>query len=389
MKEKLLIVTHHLTVGGVQKTLIPALTAIDYDKYDVTLYLRKNRTDLLSLIDKRVKVIINNDGHHYYRRLDCLWLQFLLLMCRFIKNDSKAKHFQNKLNDRVRWYGMEYERKTYFANMFYDKAIAYVHGYAAQFVSECVNANRKYMFFHCSTDELREVHKKIIIDFDKIVALHDVQKELIQGWYPEIADKIVVVENYVDRGMVCLQAEEDKIEKPQGKTLLCTCGRMTPVKGFDLAVKSAKQLKTKGLPFLWYFVGDGPQRKEFEALIAQYNLEEEIVFAGMQKNPYPYMKACDVYVQPSYEESLGLTMVEAMSLEKPVVSTKTVGGKLLIRPGVNGLLCDFQPQSLADAIEHLISDKQLHQGICIYLKQADYTEEFKKYKKQWRQLLEG
>jgi glycosyltransferase involved in cell wall biosynthesis len=247
MKEKLLIVTHHLTVGGVQKTLIPALTVIDYDKYDVTLYLRKNRTDLLPLIDKRVKVIINNDGHHYYRKPDCLWLEFLLRVCRLVKNEKKAKYLQNKLNDRIRWYGMEYEHKTYFANAVYDKAIAYVHGYAAQFVSKYVNANRKYMFFHCSTDELREVHKKIIIDFDKVVALHDTQKELIQSWYPEIADRIVLVENYVDGQTIYMQAKEKEVEKPQEKLLLCTCGRMTPVKGFDLAVKAAKILKEKGM----------------------------------------------------------------------------------------------------------------------------------------------
>ena len=56
-KKKLLIVAHHLTIGGVQKSLIAALKAIDYEKFDVTLYLRKNRTDLLSLVDERVNVI--------------------------------------------------------------------------------------------------------------------------------------------------------------------------------------------------------------------------------------------------------------------------------------------------------------------------------------------
>ena len=57
--EKLLIVTHHLTIGGVQKTLISALKALDYNKYKVTLYLRKNRTDILDYVDKRIKVVIN------------------------------------------------------------------------------------------------------------------------------------------------------------------------------------------------------------------------------------------------------------------------------------------------------------------------------------------
>ena len=66
MKKKLLIVAHHMTIGGVQKSLISALKALDYNKYDVTLYLRKNRTDLLPFIDERVNIIINTDPNRYY-----------------------------------------------------------------------------------------------------------------------------------------------------------------------------------------------------------------------------------------------------------------------------------------------------------------------------------
>ena len=68
MKKKLLIVAHHMTIGGVQKSLISALKALDYNTYDVTLYLRKNRTDLLSFVDERVNVIINTDPNRYYRK---------------------------------------------------------------------------------------------------------------------------------------------------------------------------------------------------------------------------------------------------------------------------------------------------------------------------------
>ena len=68
-KKKILIVAHHLTVGGVQKSLISALRNIDYDSNDVTLYLRKNRLDLLPFVDSRVKVIVNEDKQQYYRKL--------------------------------------------------------------------------------------------------------------------------------------------------------------------------------------------------------------------------------------------------------------------------------------------------------------------------------
>ena len=77
MKKKLLIVAHHMTIGGVQKSLISALKALDYDKYDVTLYLRKNRTDLIPFIDERVNIIINKDPNRYYRKPSAILLQML------------------------------------------------------------------------------------------------------------------------------------------------------------------------------------------------------------------------------------------------------------------------------------------------------------------------
>ena len=389
MKEQLLIVTHHLTVGGVQKTLIPALTAIDYDRYDVTLYLRKNRIDLLPYIDKRVRVVINQDYHHYYRKPACIVLQARISLCRLLKKEQKAAQLEQKLSEKICLYGMQYEHKTYFANTSYDKAIAYVHGYAAQFVSDYVTAQQKYVFFHSSTDELRDVHLKVIHNFHKVVALHQMQKELIGQWYPQIADRIVLVENYVDGGMVRSQAQEYGVEKPIDKTVLCTCGRMTPVKGFDLAVKSAKILKENGVDFLWYFVGDGPQRKEIETLIAQCDLQNEIRLVGMQTNPYPYMNACDLYVQPSYEEAMPVTILEAKKLNKPIITTATVGGKKLVADGINGLVCDIAEKSLADKILFLANNEIVYRNMVSVLENTDGTEDFEKYKKQWRELLEG
>ena len=79
MKKKLLIVAHHLTIGGVQKSLISAMPTLDYDKYDITLYLRKNRTTLLPYVDKRANVIINEDKTKYYRKPFAVFLQLVAL----------------------------------------------------------------------------------------------------------------------------------------------------------------------------------------------------------------------------------------------------------------------------------------------------------------------
>lgn len=387
-KKKLLIVAQHLTIGGAQKSLLAALKVLDYEKFDVTLYLRKNRTDLLSCVDERVNVIINDDKSHYYRKPYAVLLQGVSAFWKVIGEKEKAEKYNNKLKNAIVNYSMEYEKKHFFSSEKYDIAIAYVHGYPALFVAECVNAEKKYVFFHTSVDELHEVHEKCIDKFQKIIAIHNEQKELIKEWYPSVANKIVAVENYCDKGIIEEQSKEFAVDKPENKLVLCSCGRFSKVKGFDIAVESAKLLKEKNIPFLWYFVGDGPEKDEVEKLINQYGLTEDIVITGMKKNPYPYIKACDIYVQPSREESLGLTIVEAQYLNKPVVSTKTMGGNKLVKNEENGILCNISCEDVSKSVELLYQNDDLVEKIVAYLKNTDYSRDFINRKTEWQKLLE-
>ena len=388
MKKQLLFVINHLTVGGIQKTLISALKVLDYNKYDVTVYLRKNRTDLLDLIDKRAKVIINTDKTHYYRKHKALLYQFLIKFYGIIGKKEKSEIFKSKLTDLIREYSMSYEKRTYFSDKKYDIAIAYAHGYPAYFVADYINADKKIIFFHVSTNELPEVHERFISKFDKAAVVHDGLVDSVSEWYPCLSGKIYTVENYVDAELIKEQSREISFEK-KDKTVICSCGRFAPVKGFDMAVETAKILKNNGVDFLWYFVGDGPERSKLEKMIAEYGLENNIVITGMQKNPYPYMANCEIYVQPSYEEAWGLTIAEAHKLLKPVVSTKTVGGIKLVDHNKNGVLCDINTLSIAEAVSKLVDDKELYKSIKVNLANTDYSGEDVRYKEQWKNLLEG
>lgn len=386
-KHKLIFVIPHLTIGGVQKSLISALKAIDYGKYDVTLYLRKNRTELLPFIDERANVIINKDPNRYYRKPFALVLQLRMMLAKLLGKKDKAKALNGILEEKIRHKAMEYERKTYFDGKHYDIAVAYVQGYVALFVDRCINADKKIVFYHTSTNENPELNGRIINNFTAIGALHSQQKALIEEWYPETKGKIRIVENYTDREMLLSQSKESTLPETD-KTVICSCGRFAPVKGFDLAAKAAKMLKDKGIDFTWYFVGDGPERSKLDGLIAEYGLNDNIVITGMQKNPYPYMAACDIYIQPSYEEAMPVTVIEAHRLGKPIISTATVGGKKLVESGKNGVVCAISADAVAESIEKLINDKETYCNIVNNLKATDYSHEFEKYKEQWQALLD-
>lgn len=384
-KKNVLFVAHHLTIGGVQKSLVSALNCIDYENNNVTLYLRKNRLDLLPFINKNVKVVINQDKRHYYRFPRSLYLQTIIKLKTLLKKDvTSTKEILSKyIHDQQ----FIYEKKHYFSTDNYDLAIAYNEGYTAEFVMDCVSANRKIMFFQSSTDSKHEIHKRIMPMFDAIVVEHiDIQKALV-SWYEDIAKHIRIVENFTDYKLIRKFSEEHLGIYESAPSVLCTCARFSPVKGLDLAVESAKKLKDRGIAFTWYLVGDGPDKEKIEHLVETYQLQKYVIMPGMQKNPYPYMAACDIYVQPSREEALSISMLESQMLCAPMVSTKTAGGLAMIQEGINGLLADINAESLADTIEVLIQNDDLRNSIKEHLKSIDYSDEEIRYKNDWKDLL--
>lgn len=388
-KKKLLIVIHHLTIGGIQKSLVSALNAIDYDKYDVTLYVRKNRTDLLEFINKKTEVIVNTDKTKYYRKISSLFFLLAIAFYSLIGSKNRKTVTENKLNEKIRKMQMEYEYRHYMKNKEFDIAVAYSQGFTPEFVDKYVNARKKTAFFHSSTQEQPELYKSISDRFDAFGVLNEKQAGLVEKWYPKMRGKTVIVENYVDRGFVAGCAEEFHIENPAGRFILCTCGRFAKVKGFDLACRTAKILKDSGIDFLWRFVGDGTERENIEQLVKDLGITDNIEFTGIKKNPYPYIASCDIYVQPSYEEAMPVAIIEAQILNRPVVSTDTLGGRSLIKNGETGVICETDPKFVSSKIIRLLTSRELYDKITDNLKSADHTCDFQNYKNQWEKVLSG
>ena len=384
MKRKVLFVVHQLNLGGVQKALISALNALDYSKNEVTLYVRKNRTDLLPQVNHNVStIIINQDTTKYYRKPYALWLQLFLK----INNRQKTKQ---KLDDYIVSSQMKYEKEHYFSDdVEYDLAISYIQSYTAKFVDENVKAKRKVMFYHGSTDEFHDVNEKAMQHFERIYCVSKGAKKAVQGFYPQFAERIEYLENYVDAENVRHKADEFIPGYPKDKLILCSCGRITSVKGYDLAVGAAKILRQSGLDFKWYFVGDGVDRQKIESLISEKQLSEYIEITGLQDNPYPYIKNCDIYVQPSYEEAYGLTIIEAQILGRIIVSTTTVGGSYIIRDGIDGLLADIDAPSIAQTIYLINQNHTLKKAIHNNLVKIDYSKDYQLFRNDWKKLLEG
>lgn len=166
-------------------------------------------------------------------------------------------------------------------------------------------------------------------------------------------------------------------------------GRLNVQKGFDIAIEAAKIVRDRGIDFVWYILGEGELRNELLGLICRYNLENHIKLVGIKENPYPYITACDLFLQTSRFEGKSIVLDEAKILCKPIIATNyaTVGNS--INNGVNGLVVDMNAASVAEAIIRLSSDREEMQRYSNELKQEAHgnVDEIQKYMKLFNDNL--
>lgn len=389
VKKKIIFVISRMAIGGSQKSLVNALCSLDYDQYDVTLYVRENKNELISELPANVKVIVNTNKRRYEHTPYTLFLYFLTRLFGLIGKNDLANQLDTQSRNYIVKRKTNYEKKHYkeILNQKYDIAISYLQGYTCKFTYDCVTADRMICFYHNSTDALPDIHKEYLKRFDNVVVISEETKDFLSKRYPEINDRILVIKNLINIEDIIEKSKKKTINRENGITYLCTCGRMSPEKGYHLAVEAAALLKKQNYNFRWFFVGDGPEMSKLKKETGEHNLSENILFLGSQENPYPWIVQCDIYIQPSYEEAQGLTMMEAQILNKPIVSTRTVGAKTIISDYQTGLLCDINAEALCDSIARLIDDKALCNRLTENTKNIDYQSYNQQIKKQWDKLL--
>ncbi len=131
-------------------------------------------------------------------------------------------------------------------------------------------------------------------------------------------------------------------------------------KGIDNGVRALRTLHDKGFTDIkWYVVGYGGDEEMIRKLIKENHLEKDFIILGKKINPYPYMKGCDLYVQPSRYEGRAVTVTEAQILGKAVIITNYPTAKSQLRDGVDGLICDKSVEGIASGIENIYNDRRL------------------------------
>ncbi|WP_261302580.1 glycosyltransferase [Paenibacillus andongensis] len=388
-KNKILITVYDMEIGGIERSLINMLESFDYDRYDVDLFICSHSGDFLSLIPDKVNLLPQIPNYTVFRKsmIRCFKEgHFSALIIRLLsKAIAGMKARVRLLKEGSGYIQMQLDLKytSYVLPKLknnYDLAISYA--WPHDIVANKVEAAKKIAWIHTDYSEL-EIDNKIDLavwsKFDAIASISDACTEAFIKTYPSLVDKIKLIENITSPIFIKKMADDPSQinESVQGAFHIVSVGRLSYVKGFDMAVKALRLLHDKGLTQIkWFIVGYGGYEGELRKLIAENQLEDSFVLLGKKINPYPYIKNCDLYVQPSRYEGKAVTVTEAQILGKPIIITNYPTAGSQIEDGVSGVICGLSIEEIAEEIERLYSDTALRNSLANNCLQTDYSNTY-------------
>lgn len=177
----------------------------------------------------------------------------------------------------------------------------------------------------------------------------------------------VVVSNFLKKETMKLGVSEKKIKlvyngvkeiSPQPKKkskeiIFGSLGRLHFKKGYHVLIEAANLIRE--MDFKVYIWGAGGEQDHLEMQIKERNLQEKVILKGFTRDITKALAETDIYIQPSLEEGFGITVVEAMYAEKPVIIAPSGSLPELITDGVTGIVAnDASPVSIASAMKYAL-----------------------------------
>jgi glycosyltransferase involved in cell wall biosynthesis len=133
-------------------------------------------------------------------------------------------------------------------------------------------------------------------------------------------------------------------------------GNVSPRKGFEYLIRAADILKTE-FNDMFYFIVGGKHHKETEeyeklaSLIDEMGLKKSVIITGRMSNVPEVLKYCDLYIMPSIVEGLGLSLIEALAMEKIAIASDIEPFKEIVDDNVNGFF--FKSSDHSDLAEKI------------------------------------
>ena len=386
MKKRILIVANDMEIGGAERALLGLLDAIDYSSYQVDLFLFRHTGPFLELIPSCTNLLPESIKY------TCLAVPFINVIKKKcygvafgrIIGKLKAKRYLKKnhivsQNSVELLYSLKYTKKhlPMITDQQYDLAIGFTTPYYV--VAEKVDAKQKIVWIH--TDYSRENADKqeeaaAWNAYDKLVGVSNAVCDSFIKQYPHLAHKVMEMDNIVSASIIRQQSSAFSVEKEMpddGYIKLLSIGRFCYAKNFDNVPDICKRVLNKGLKIKWYLIGYGNDEALIQNRIIELGVKDNVIILGKKENPYPYIKRCDFYIQPSRFEGRCVTVTEAQILNKPTIITNYSTSTNQLRNGFDGVIVSMENEKCANDVAQIIMNKTLQKELINNTKNNDYT----------------
>lgn len=385
MKKRIFISMHYMEVGGAEISLIGLLLALDYKMYEVDLFIHRHQGELMTMIPEEVNLLPESEAYaciespmtEAFRRG-----QFGIVWGR-LKARMRARRYQPKnalISQCAIFQYIAQEIEPFLPSLEqygqYDLAISFLQPH--NYVLSKVKAKKKACWIHTDYTKVEfdtQAELPIWGAYDYIVSISpDVTKTFLKV-FPSLEHKIVEMENILSADFVRKRASEAdvflEIPKPKECVNILSIGRFADAKNYDNVPDICRRVREQGINVFWYIIGYG-EKALIQQRIREAGMEEYVILLGKRTNPYPYMIACDIYVQPSRYEGKSVTVREAQMLCKPVVVTNYHTAKSQIQDRVDGVIVPMDNEGCARGLADFILDRELQEKIVAYLYVHDY-----------------
>ena len=390
MKPRIFIHMHYMALGGAERALLGLLNALDPERVDVDLFLNQHTGEFIPLIPEHVNLWPELRGYNAIERpmKDILKEGQLGILYGRLKAKWQHRRYYRSLTEPNRSFdnsGFQYVAdcvEPYLpplggreGGVTYDLAISFLHPH--NIVLNKVKARKKIAWIHTDYSTVHvNAQKELPVwsGFDHIVSISPDCTRSFLKTFPTLKDKIIEMENILSSAFIRQQAEaEEDLGLNTNGIKLLSIGRFCHQKNFENVPDIARRIVEAGYKsFRWYLIGFGGDEPLIRQKIAETGMREHVIILGKKENPYPYIKACDIYVQPSRYEGKSVTVREAQILCKPVIITNYATAHSQIKDDIDGIIVPMDNAGCAQGIVDAITNSQQLQSITEYLSMHDY-----------------